>query len=80
MGPSLWQLVVVLVIVLLLFGTKKLRHIGGDLGSAIKSFRGAVKDGGKKEEETTENSVKLEDDPTGTVVDEKVTNKERDSA
>ncbi len=78
MGISLWQLLIVLVIVLLLFGTKKLRHVGGDLGSAIKSFRGAVKDGGN--EETTEKSVKLEEDPTGTVVDEEVTNKERDSA
>jgi sec-independent protein translocase protein TatA len=78
MGPSLWQLLIVLVIVLLLFGTKKLRNLGGDLGSAIKGFRGAVKDGGK--EETTEKSVKLEEDPTGTVVDEEVTNKERDSA
>ncbi len=67
-----------LVIVLLLFGTKKLRNLGGDLGSAIKGFRGAVKDGGK--EETTEKSAKLEEDPTGTVVDGKVTDKERDSA
>ncbi len=82
MGPSLWQLAIVLVIVLLLFGTKKLRNIGGDLGSAIKSFRGAVKDGGKAEttEETTEESVKLEQEPADTVIDGEVTNKERDSA
>ena len=78
MGPSLWQLLIVLVIVLLLFGTKKLRNIGGDLGSAIKSFRGAVKDGGK--EETTEESAKLEQDPASTVIDEEVTNKKQDSA
>ena len=45
MGISVWQLAIVLAIVLLLFGTKKLRHIGGDLGSAIRSFRGAVKEG-----------------------------------
>jgi len=45
MGISIWQLVIVLVIVVLLFGTKKLRNIGGDLGGAIKSFRSAVKDG-----------------------------------
>jgi len=32
MGPSLWQLLIVLVIVLLLFGTKKLRNLGGGLG------------------------------------------------
>ena len=78
MGPSLWQLLVVLVIVLLLFGTKKLRNLGGDLGSAIKSFRGAVKDSGK--EETTEESVQPEQDPADNVVDGEVANKERDSA
>jgi sec-independent protein translocase protein TatA len=81
MGPSLWQLLIVLVIVLLLFGTKKLRNLGGDLGSAIKSFRGAVKDSGK--EESTEESAKLEAepaDPADHVIDGEVTNKERDSA
>jgi sec-independent protein translocase protein TatA len=78
MGPSLWQLLIVLVIVLLLFGTKKLRNLGGDLGSAIKGFRGAVKDSGK--EETTEESVQLEQEPADNVVDGEVANKERDSA
>ena len=43
MGPSPWQLVVVLVIVLLVLGTKKLRGAGGDLGSAIKNFKKAIK-------------------------------------
>ena len=78
MGPSLWQLLIVLVIVLLLFGTKKLRNLGGDLGSAIKGFRGAVKDSGK--EETTEKSEQLEQEPADNVVDGEVDNKERDSA
>ena len=80
MGPSLWQLLIVLVIVLLLFGTKKLRNIGGDLGSAIKSFRGAVKDSGKGEEAASEDSAKLEQEQASTVIDGEVTNKERDSA
>ncbi|MFN4263511.1 MAG: twin-arginine translocase TatA/TatE family subunit [Thioalkalivibrionaceae bacterium] len=44
-GISVWQLLIVLVIVVLLFGTKKIRNIGGDLGSAIKNFRQSVKDG-----------------------------------
>ena len=44
-GISIWQLLIVLVIVILLFGTKKLRSMGGDLGSAIKSFRQSVRDG-----------------------------------
>jgi len=48
MGPSIWQLVIVLVIVLLLFGAKRLRNVGGDLGSAIKGFKSAMKDGEKK--------------------------------
>ena len=43
-GISVWQLLIILVIVVLIFGTKKLRGMGGDLGSAIKSFKKAVKD------------------------------------
>jgi sec-independent protein translocase protein TatA len=38
-GISIWQLLIVLVIVLLLFGTKKLRGIGTDLGGAVKGFK-----------------------------------------
>lgn len=45
--PSVTELLIILLIVALLFGTRKLRSMGGDLGSAIKSFRSAV-----KEEET----------------------------
>ncbi len=38
-GISIWQLLIVLVIVVLIFGTKRLKWIGSDLGGAIKSFR-----------------------------------------
>jgi len=41
-GISIWQLLIVLAIIILIFGTKKLRNIGGDLGGAIKSFKKAV--------------------------------------
>ena len=51
MGISIWQLLIVLVIVLLLFGTKRLRHLGSDLGSAVKGFKSAVTDGGKEDDE-----------------------------
>jgi sec-independent protein translocase protein TatA len=44
-GISIWQLLIVLVIVILLFGTKKLRSLGGDLGSAIKNFKQSVREG-----------------------------------
>ena len=42
---SIWHWLVVLAIVVLVFGTKKLRNLGGDLGGAIKNFKGAMKDG-----------------------------------
>ncbi|MCF7985321.1 MAG: Sec-independent protein translocase subunit TatA [Thiohalocapsa sp.] len=53
-GISIWQLLIVLVIVLLLFGTKKLKNIGSDLGGAVKGFRSAMGDGekGKGDDET----------------------------
>ena len=41
---SIWQLLIVLAIIVLLFGTKKLRGIGSDLGSAVKGFRNSIKD------------------------------------
>lgn len=43
-GISIWQLVIILAIVVMLFGTKRLRNIGGDLGSAIKGFQKSMKD------------------------------------
>tara|TARA_B100000686_G_scaffold274712_1_gene292888 strand:- start:6 stop:260 length:255 start_codon:yes stop_codon:yes gene_type:complete len=49
-GISIWQLLIVLVIVLLLFGTKKLRNLGTDLGGAVKGFRSTMKDGANAEE------------------------------
>jgi len=47
-GIGIWQLIIILVIVLLLFGTKRLRNLGGDLGGAIKGFKGAMKEGEEK--------------------------------
>jgi sec-independent protein translocase protein TatA len=41
---SIWHWLIVLAIVVLIFGTKKLRTLGGDLGAAIKNFKGAMKD------------------------------------
>jgi len=56
-GISVWQLLIVAVIVVLLFGTKKLRNLGGDLGSAVKGFKNAVtdeKDSDKQPEESAD--------------------------
>jgi sec-independent protein translocase protein TatA len=50
-GISIWQLLIVLVIVLLLFGTKRLKNIGSDLGNAVKGFRSAMSAEDKEEED-----------------------------
>jgi sec-independent protein translocase protein TatA len=43
-GISIWQLLIVLAIVIMLFGTKRLRTLGSDLGSAVKGFRKTMQD------------------------------------
>ncbi len=68
MGISIWQLLIILAIVLVIFGAKRLRNLGGDLGSAVKNFREAVKQ--PEEEKTSE--AKLEHDG-GEVVDVEAT-------
>ena len=57
-GP--WQLLIVLVIVVLLFGTKKLASLGTDLGGAMKCFKKAIKD--DDEEATTQKKVAADDE------------------
>ncbi|RKQ40175.1 Sec-independent protein translocase subunit TatA [Enterobacter sp. R1(2018)] len=50
-GISIWQLVIIAVIVVLLFGTKKLGSIGSDLGASIKGFKKAMSDDEPKEKD-----------------------------
>ena len=45
-GFSIWHWAIVLLIVVMVFGTKKLRNMGGDLGGAVKGFKDGMKDGG----------------------------------
>ena len=68
-GISIWQLLIIAVIVVLLFGTKKLRNIGGDLGGAVKGFKKAMSEEDDKKaitdesasaEKTVETEVKSE--------------------
>jgi len=55
MGISVTKLLILLVIIIVIFGTKRLRNIGTDLGDAIKNFRSAIKDG--EEDKAAENEV-----------------------
>ena len=50
MGIGVWELLLLFMIVLVIFGTKRLRNIGGDLGGAIKSFRSAMTEAEDKTE------------------------------
>lgn len=80
MGISIWQLLIVLVIVLLLFGTKKLRNLGSDLGGAVRGFKGAMKDGSAEDGEKPDGEPEQLEAVEGAVVDRDATTKERDRA
>lgn len=57
---SIWHWVIILVIVLLLFGTKRLKNLGTDLGGAIKGFKTAVKDEAEKDAEEEQRKKETE--------------------
>ncbi len=46
-GISIWQLLIILAIVVMLFGTSRLKNLGSDLGSAIKGFKNSMSEDGK---------------------------------
>ena len=71
---SIWHWLVVLVIVLLVFGTKKLRNIGGDLGGAVKGFKDGMK--GANEEKPADPTQKIAD---GQVIEGEVKDKTKSS-
>lgn len=60
MGISVWQLLIILLIVLLLFGTKRLRGIGKDLGGAMRGFREAVREPGQDDADLAQERSKAE--------------------
>jgi sec-independent protein translocase protein TatA len=64
---SPWHWLVVLLIVVLIFGTKKLRNIGSDVGGAVKEFKKAMKDNGAEDSS----------DKTGTTIEGEVTEKNK---
>lgn len=74
-GISLWQLLIVLLIVLLIFGTKRLKSVGGDLGSGLKSFRKAMDsddEDSSTNDETKDQSPQLESgEPDAEFVEQK---------
>lgn len=61
-GP--WQLLIILVIVLAIFGTKRLRSLGSDLGSAVKGFRSAMNEAEETKEQISDSSRDADFDNT----------------
>ena len=74
---SIWHWLVVLIIVLLIFGTKRLRNIGSDLGGAIKSFKESMKEGAESTEPESgkDTESKKITGESGRVIDAEVTSK-----
>ncbi|MEM5538019.1 Sec-independent protein translocase subunit TatA [Neptuniibacter pectenicola] len=60
-GISIWQLLIVLAIIILIFGTKKFKNIGSDLGGAVKGFKKAMSDEEKAQEEADNKQLKQDD-------------------
>jgi len=74
MGISIWQLLIILAIVLVLFGAKRLRNVGSDLGGAIKGFKQSMREG----EEEINDKKSLDDKDEGRVIDGEVTSHNKD--
>lgn len=70
---SIWHWLIVLVVVVLIFGTKKLANIGGDLGKAVKGF----KEGMKSEDQGAATQGKLDSTATGQTIDGEVREKSK---
>ena len=64
MGISIWQLLIILAIVLVLFGAKRLRNLGSDLGASVKGFRDSMKE--------TENEQPVEAKKSDTVAERSI--------
>ena len=74
MGISIWQLLIILLIVLLLFGAKRLKTLGSDLGGAVKGFRNAM--GDDKDAGDGHATEHVEHKQSGTTIEGEVTSKE----
>ncbi len=76
MGIGIWELLIILAIVLVIFGAKKLRNLGGDLGGAIKNFKHSMKEGEEegRSPDRPADSPKISDNG-GRVIDAEVVKK-----
>ena len=74
-GIGIWQLLIILLIVVMLFGTKKLRNLGSDLGGALRGFKTAMKEDEKDESEEESDETENSESETIETTAEKVETK-----
>ena len=79
-GISVWQLLIVLLIVILIFGTKRMKNIGGDLGGAIKSFRKGMTEADKAKDELSEIEQEFTDSSSEDAPEESTNTKDQDNS
>lgn len=82
MGIGMWELLIILAIVLVIFGAKKLRNLGGDLGGAIKNFKQSMKEGEQEDKSGAEppgENPKIAE-KSGRVIDAEVVAKKKNQA
>ena len=75
-GIGIWQLLIILLIVILIFGAQKIRGLGSDLGGAIKNFKQAVKEGDEEDEQES----KQVEDKSAQIINGEVTAKKKQKA
>ena len=78
-GISMWQLLILLLIVVLVFGTKRLRNMGGDLGAAVKGFRKGMEEVKYDPEEQLEPDKIAADEKSEAAAETPAKNKEASS-
>lgn len=69
-GISIWQLLIILLIVVMIFGTKRLKNMGSDLGGAIKGFKKSIQD----DDPDSQSESELENDKTSSASEKKTSN------
>jgi sec-independent protein translocase protein TatA len=79
-GISIWQLLIIALIVILLFGTKKLRSLGGDLGGAVKGFKNAMTSETSEEEKKALEDSQTQTTQTSQQADKKPESKDKEQA
>ena len=79
-GISVWQLLIALLIVILIFGTKRMKNIGGDLGGAIKSFRKGMTEADKAKDELSEIEQEFTDSSSEDTSEESTITKDQDNS